>query len=406
MVDNSNNEPNSIVELLEIFDIIQKAKDNVKGKAKYHFNALLNAEPDEPKVSKILAGFFMQKTNGEYRILKDFVNKNWGINLSSMIKSPIIITEEVVKNDKRIDILVYEKEKYAIVMENKIWDAPDQPNQLANYIEAMMGGTYNFNEEQIYVAYLPKTKEHSPSPNSWTREGIGDSYKEEFKERFKLIDFKEKILPWLESSKEFQKIIDNPYFENSRFLFIDFLRRKLDIDNIDNMAQKEIEKQLREYFSSDENAIADADKIVQMINKLPKIDINEVVKYLAIIRKEKTKKAMQEWLTYLHRDYPDSIFDDSTKAHMAIGTTVPYMGIPAFFSVFIWNYHYNEANCVAIALTDEGAPYRKDVEPKVKNLVRGKKGFLKGNAWLYYKYVSFEQAYPLLQELVRELPSL
>ena len=115
---------------------------------------------------------------------------------------------------------------------------------------------------------------------------------------------------------------------------------------------------------------------------------------------------MQEWLTYLQRDYPDNYFDDSTKAHMAIGTTVSYRGISKFFSVFIWNYHYNEANSVVIVLTDEGAPYREEIEPKVKNLIRGKKGFIKGNAWLYYKFVSFEQAYPLLQELVRELPNI
>lgn len=398
-------ETNYIRELLEIFDRIQKAKDNVKGKAKYHFNALLNADPLEPAVSKILAGFFLQKTNGEYRVLKSFVKKFWGDNLAAMIKSPTISTEEFVKDDKRIDILIYEKDKYAIVMENKIWDAMDQPNQLANYIEAMMGGSYNFNEDQIYVVYLPSTNEHQPSPNSWERRG-GDSYQERFKDRYKLLGFKEEILPWLESSKEVQEIKDNPHFEHSRFLFIDFLRRKLDIDNIDNMAQKEIEKQLREYFSNSESAIADAERLVQLINKLPKIDINEVVKQLGKIRKEKTKMAMQEWLTYLQKDYPENFFDQSTKAHMAIGTSVPYKDIPEFFIVFIWNYQYNEANSVVIALTDNGAPYRKEIEPKVRNLVRSKKGFLKGNGWLYYKFVSYEQAYPLLQELVKELPNI
>lgn len=406
MAINYINDTNPIGILLEIFDRIQKAKDKVKGKAEYRFNALLNAEPDEPKVSKILAGFFLQETNGDYRILKDFVKKFWNSSLASKIKNPTIITEETVKDDKRIDILVYEKEKYAIVMENKIWDASDQPNQLANYIEAMMGGSYNFSQEQIYVAYLPSTTEHQPSGNSWMRNGDGYSYQEEFKERFKLIDFRNKILPWLEASKEVLANNDNPYFENSRFLFIDFLRRKLDIDNIDNMAEKEIEKQLREYFCASDNAITEADKLVQLIDKLPKIDVKEVVKYLAKIRKEKTKLAMQEWLTYLHRDYPDNYFDDSTKAHMAIGTTVSYRGISKFFSVFIWNYHYNEANSVVIVLTDEGAPYREEIEPKVKNLVRGKKGFIKGDAWLFYKFVSFEQAYPLLQELVKELPNI
>jgi hypothetical protein len=404
MTSSSIDETNTIGVLLEIFERIQRAKDSVKGKAPYHFNALLNAEPLEPAVSKILAGFFMQKTNGDYRILKDFVYTNWGGSLSSLIDNPTFSTEEVVKGDKRIDILIYEKEKYAIVMENKIWDAEDQPNQLANYIEAMLGVPYNFNEEQIYVAYLPKTKEHVPSPISWKRQGDGGSYKEEFQDRYRLIDFKEKILPWLESSKEIKKIKENPYFENSRFLFIDFLRRKLDIDNIDNMAQKEIEKQLREYFSNSESAIADANKLVYLINKLPKIDVNEVVKHLAKIRKEKTKMAMQEWLSYLERDYKDTFFDSSTKAHMAVGTTVRYKDYPAFFNVFIWNYQYNEANSVAISLTDECSQYRKEIEPKVRDLVRGKKGFTKGYGWLCYKFVSFEEAYPLLQELVRELP--
>lgn len=397
-------EKNSIGVLLEIFGRIQKAKDNVKGKAKYRLNALLNAEPLEPAVSKILSGFFMQKTNDEYRVLKDFVKKFWGTDLAAMIKSPKIITEEVVKDDKRIDILIYEKGKYAIVLENKIWDAPDQPNQLANYIDAMMESEYNLNMEQIYVAFMPKTKEHVPAPQSWMSRVCEQSYEEEFKNRYRLLDFKEKILPWLESSKELEELNDNKYFESSRILFIDFLRRKLEIDNIDNMAQKEIEKQLREYFSSGDDAIVDAGKMLQLIYKLPKIDINEVVKQLTILRKEKTKLAMQEWLDMLKQDYPYAIHDDRTNAHMCVGVHVPYKEINEFFNVFIWNFQNGDSISVGIALTANGTPHRKEIEPKVKSLVRRKKGFLKGHEWLFFKYVSYEEAYPLLQELVRELP--
>ena len=397
-------EKNSIGVLLEIFGRIQKAKDNVKGKAKYRLNALLNAEPLEPAVSKILSGIFMQKTNDEYRVLKDFVKKFWGTDLAAMIKSPKIITEEVVKDDKRIDILIYEKGKYAIVLENKIWDAPDQPNQLANYIDAMMESEYNLNMEQIYVAFMPKTKEHVPAPQSWMSRVCEQSYEEEFKNRYRLLDFKEKILPWLESSKELEELNENKYFESSRILFIDFLRRKLEIDNIDNMAQKEIEKQLREYFSSGDDAIVDAGKMLQLIYKLPKIDINEVVKQLTILRKEKTKLAMQEWLDMLKRDYPYAIHDDRTNAHMCVGVHVPYKEIKEFFNVFIWNFQNGDSISVGIALTANGTPHRKEIEPKVKSLVRRKKGFQKGHEWLFFKYVSYEEAYPLLQELVRELP--
>ena len=258
----------SIVELLKLYDIIQDVKEEEKKKLPYRFNVLIDANPLEPDVSRILAGFFMQKNKGEYRVLKSFAKTFWGNDLAAMITNPIISTEEVVIGDCRTDILIYEKNKYSIVLENKIWDAPDQPHQLANYIDAMLSSRYGFGKEQIYVAYLPKTNDHEPSLNSWESQENGCSYKEEFLERYRLLDFAEKILPWLEYSKAVQGI-NEEYFEHSRFLFIDFLKRKLDLDSIDKMEQKEIEKKLKEHLYT-EDAIADAGKLLQMIDKLPK----------------------------------------------------------------------------------------------------------------------------------------
>ena len=91
---------------------------------------------------------------------------------------------------------------------------------------------------------------------------------------------------------------------------------------------------------------------------------------------------------------------------MAIGVRIPYKEVPEFFVVFIWNFHNRDAISVGIELTKEGTPYRAEIEPKVKDLVSSKKGFQPGHEWLYYKYVSYEQAYPLLQELVKELPNI
>jgi len=396
----------SIVELLELYDIIQDVKEEERKKLPYRFNVLIDANPLEPDVSRILAGFFMQKTKGDYRVLKSFVKTFWGNELAAMITNPTIITEETVKGDYRIDILIYEEDKYAIILENKIWDAPDQPHQLANYIDAMLSSKYGFSKEQVYIAYLPKTNDHEPSLNSWKSQEGGGSYKDEFKDRYCLLDFTEKILPWLESSKAVQGIGDNPHFEHSRFLFIDFLKRKLDLDSIDKMEQKEIEKKLREHLYTDD-AVADAGKLLQMINKLPKIDINEVVKRLTVLRKDRTKAAMQQWIDKLQVDYPDYVIhDDRCGAHMAVGVHVPYKEIHEFFVVFIWNFHNKESISVGIALTKEGSQYRKEIKPKVDELVRGKKGFLQGQEWLFYKYVSYEDAYPLLQELARELPNI
>lgn len=406
MASNDIDEAKTICVLLELYSIIQKVKEEERKKNPYRFNALIDADLSEPDVSGILTGFFMQKTNGEFRVLKSFVKKFFSNELASMITSPIIKTEEVVKGDCRIDILIYEKDKYAIILENKIWDAPDQPNQLANYIDSMKSNVYGFNDEQIYVAFLPRTRNHNPSLNSWISKENGDTYKEDYKSRYKLIDFTGKILPWLESSKAVQEVSNDQYFESSRFLFIDYLRRKLELDKIDNMAQKEIEIKLKEHLYTND-PVADADKLLQMINDLPKVDINEVVKQLTKLRKEKTLLAVQEWIDRMHRDYPDySIHDDRCGAHLAVGINVPYKDIPEFFTVFIWNYHKSERLSVGIELTKYGTPYRKEIEPKVGDLVRGKKGFQKGNEWLFFKNVSYEQAYPLLQDLVRELPNI
>ena len=172
------------------------------------------------------------------------------------------------------------------------------------------------------------------------------------------------------------------------------------------MEQKEIEKKLKERLYTDD-AVADAGKLLQMIDKLPRIPMDEVVKRLTVLRKERTKAAMQQWFNKLEVDYPDYVtWNDLGGRHMAVGLNVPFGDIHEYFSVFIWNYQNKDAISVGIALTEDGAPSREEIEPKVGELVSGKKGFIKGQAWLYYKYVSYEEAYPLLQELVRELPNI
>ena len=405
MADINIENTNLIFDLLNLYDIIQDVKEEKKKKLPYRFNALIDANPLEPDVSRILAGFFMQKTKGDFRVLKDFVRTFWGADLAALIINPTISTEECVIGDCRTDILIYEKGKYAIVLENKIWDAVDQPHQLANYIDAMLSSRYGFGKEQVYVAYLPKTDDHEPSLNSWKSQKDGGSYKEEFQDRYRLLDFAEKILPWLESSKAVQGI-NEEYFEHSRFLFIDFLKRKLDLDCIDKMEKKELEKKLKEHLYTDD-AVADAGKLLQMIDKLPRIPMDEVVNLLKVLRKERTKAAIQQWGNELEADYPNyAVMNGIGGRHMVAGVHVPYGDIHEFFSVFIWNYQNKASISVVIALTKEGTPYRKDIEPKVEELVRGKKGFQKGHEWLCYKFVSYEQAYPLLQELVRELPNI
>lgn len=387
-------------EVKGLYDKIQQIREDAKNNAPYRFNAVLNADPDEPKVSKILAGFFWQKTNGEYKVLQSFVRSFWGKELAAMICNPTILAEETVKDDKRIDILVYEKGKYAIVLENKIWEAQDQPNQLANYIEAMSEGEYNFEEKQIYVAYLPKTKDHHPSPNSWISQIDGNSYQKKFQSRYQHIDYKEKILHWLEESLEVQQIEDK-YFSYSLSLFIDFLKRTFKIDNIDDMAQSNIEELVKKRFNFSDNVFENSDIISQKLN-----EIGDVVNQLATIRKERTKESMREWLKQIQKDYQDFTFVDciENQQYMHVGILIQYRDCPDAIEVILWN----NANylCVAIAPTSEGKKYKDEMLFSLKDYVHQKGGFKRGKEWFYYKGTTYVHGYYLFKEIVDFLCSI
>ena len=57
---------------------------------------------------------------------------------------------------------------YAIIFENKVKGAGDQPNQLARYIDKTL--KQGFKKDKIFVIYLPHD-EHEPEEYSWILDG-------------------------------------------------------------------------------------------------------------------------------------------------------------------------------------------------------------------------------------------
>jgi hypothetical protein len=145
--------------------------------------------------------FFCSKEK-EYPILKSFFKK---LNLNLTIKNPQITAES-----KRIDILILDGKDYAIIIENKINGALDQPNQLANYINKMLDAGYA--SKHIYVIYIPKEDGKEPVPQSWTCNN--KSYYDEFEGRFKIIS-KNELLQWLENDVSRLELTEN---DRNRYL--------------------------------------------------------------------------------------------------------------------------------------------------------------------------------------------
>lgn len=152
------------------------------------FNLLNIIKPDENAHSRILAKLFRyQNTEGEYVFLKSFL-KFLNVPASSLKIDRPEITVELY----RIDIFIQEKEKYAVILENKIHNAIDQPQQLQRYIDTVK--KLGYKEEGIHIICLPATDTQQPIDNSWGK--YEDSIIRE--KHYYLASFDRIVLPWLQ----------------------------------------------------------------------------------------------------------------------------------------------------------------------------------------------------------------
>ena len=238
-------EVDGFFQLLEEFSGRYK---RLKEKLPYHINVIDELHVNENANSRILASLLQYNENGEYTLLKSFIRNrlsDWDIDVSE---------PQISSEDWRIDLLVREKGKYAIIFENKIYDAILQKNQLARYIIKMRNE--DFDPEQIYVVFLPPQK-YDPTDCSW-KVPIGEcetccdaakcpnknSLKAEFEDRFKIITFREDIIAWLE-----EDVIPNcrqkeTYLYTAAMQYLDYLNGYFDLRTIN----KKMNMELREYL--------------------------------------------------------------------------------------------------------------------------------------------------------------
>ena len=136
----------AVEKLLPIAEKVGKKYRDEKEKIPKHFNLLdLVGKIYETKHSKILGELLKYKYNDKYFFLESFLKK---INLDLKVENPAIEIEK-----ENIDILIRDKE-YAIIIENKINWAKDQPKQIERYIYKTESKGYDISK--IYVVYLTR----------------------------------------------------------------------------------------------------------------------------------------------------------------------------------------------------------------------------------------------------------
>ena len=270
--------------LLEFFEKLIKVKHEIKRIKKEikefppQFNIFdsINLLNHENYNSNLFANFLdiKFKHNGnEIGFAKLFLKYlteefGWEFDLENIKIEDIEIKRELPTEErKRIDIFIGYKEKFAVIIENKIW-ADDGYKQLENYYNYVKSQKY----DKIYMIYLTPY-EREPSEESLSKE----LYKEkgsELYEKFKNIKHEE-IGKWIN-----KKILKNEEFsflniesENNKndykllkSALIQIINNALSISQGDKMTKGKIKKILEENIFKDIKTVEDVDEYINMFN--------------------------------------------------------------------------------------------------------------------------------------------
>ena len=243
-------------ELLQLINEFSIHYTDLKQKLPYHINIIDELHVNENANSRILSSLLMYEDRGDYPLLKSFITNcltSWDIE----VQRPISTTEE-----QRIDFLVREKNKYAIIFENKIYDAILQKNQLARYINKMR--SEGFKDKQIYVVFLPpyyyepdicSWQEHQDCCDSCDRTlckiSQNPKLRELFKEQFKIVTFRDDILKWLKDEAYPNCKQREVYLSSAMMQYIDYLEGYFDLRTINIRMNMELKDFLNEKLQLD-----------------------------------------------------------------------------------------------------------------------------------------------------------
>jgi hypothetical protein len=367
--------------------------NEAKSKLPYHINLVDLLHANENAHSRILGELLKQKSeNGQFEILQSFLQMLKGKNATFgnlCFETPMITIE-----DERIDIWIRGVNAAgcktdALIIENKIHWADDKEKQLARYIDKTKINGYQ--NEKIYVIYLPPSNEKDPSPQSW-----GD-YKEDFKNRYLKITFRDDILPWLE---DFVLKLDYVQSEKGKFLrsaleqYIDHLKTMFNLNSYSQIKTKIMNKEMNAYIEA----------------SLKTKDVQPEEKLVEVKKKKQELQEVQTALFALERDYQAHFLEEWNKRIIAdanfVNVRIPdegntYAGV---------NIPINDDICFQAYLTCEDGRLYCQVENDAGNKIVPDEvvkilspEFIKWPDGQVVAEPSYEEGYLLLKRVVEKL---
>lgn len=369
------------INLLDKFSFVYDSEIN---KLPYRLNLLDDLSTNENAHSKFLIRL-LQHQPALINFI-NFINNDESNNFTfdvSIIKKPILTYEKL-----RIDGLIKENNKYAIIIENKIHNAVEQEHQIGRYINKCK--SIGFSVEQIFVIYLTRTERDNHSEQTW-----GNEYSlSNFNKRYSKLSYKSKILPWLESYlgtlSPKEELIKSAVIQ-----YIDHLKHFFNKKEIYSKMNAELQK----FLSTELNLNADnAENIEVVERKINEIsNLKEQLEELARVTK---KKLFEDWKKNLdeHFEFTEYVkFNQSKDSFIKTGVTLEYEG--KVFSILI--EHNYKAIYFGFGRHFASEKFEPEIKEFLESIIESENLKVEEPWWYGWKYTSFNDGYLELENLIR-----
>lgn len=371
--------------LFDIVDIVEKVKEKWLPRLPYHLNIIDELHINENGHSRILTKLLQYKSeSGKYEFLESLlayiVANHDCIDFGNIkIEKPQITQEKC-----RIDMWVRDKD-YAIIFENKVYNARDREHQLSKYINRTK--QCNYREEQIFVVYLSSWGQE-PEEQSWNK------YKDAFTSRYVNLSFRDDIVNWL---KEYviPNIRDKDFYLNSAVLqYIDYLEGIYHKRTIHKEMNMEIRKIIEERLKLDK-CLDNSEKVRFLQSKIE--DIDEIRQQIEELQNEYRNKIFASWREEVANRFPQ-YRHTSPEDETHVGVIMEIEGIE------VWAYIYEEYNQLYCQVEVAGDLPKRKRNIKKSWVYRGVKDLLPQEQadaiWEYFDYNDFEGVFNCFLQVV------
>lgn len=287
--DKSDAEHCSIQSALDLAEGVAGTIAKNKHLVPYHLNLIDELHINENGHSRILYKLLEYRNpDGDYIFLKSllkYISKNCEAFEKICVTNP-----EITQEQCRIDLWVRDKD-YAIIFENKVYNATDQEAQIARYIECTQGNGYPL--DKIFVIYMPQKDDKDPADDSWGK------YKEDFASRYVKFSFRDGVLLWLKS-EVLPSIPDKDKLLKSAIeQYVDYLEGLFKQRESDKQLYIMVENYIKEKLGLNDDPFMNKKKLDRKIEELDKVR-----QYLVNMIDDYKAQIFEQWKQHFNRCFP------------------------------------------------------------------------------------------------------